>query len=121
MGTRGGGIGPLTAFVDDLLSRFANKALADTTFRLARDPLRKLAPNDRLIGAARTALAQNITPTDLIQGIVAALQFDAPDDPLAVELQQQIQHVGLKTVLTKHCGVNLAEPLGQLILAQSKE
>ncbi len=112
--------GELTPFVDDLLSRFENKALGDTTFRLGRDPLRKLAPNDRLIGAARTVLAQNITPTHLIQGIVAALYFDAPDDPLAVELQQQQQRVGLKTVLTQHCGVDPTEPLGQLILAQSR-
>ncbi len=113
--------GELTPFVDDLLTRFENKALGDTTFRLARDPLRKLAPNDRLIGATRTVLAQNITPINLIQGIIAALQFDAPDDPLAIELQQQQQRIGLKAVLTELCGIDPTKPLGQLILDQSKE
>ena len=36
----------LTAFADDLLRRFANRALGDTVARVAADPLRKLRPND---------------------------------------------------------------------------
>ncbi|NLF00815.1 MAG: mannitol dehydrogenase, partial [Anaerolineales bacterium] len=43
----------LQAHVRDLLARFANRALADPIDRLARDPLRKLKPDDRLVGAAR--------------------------------------------------------------------
>ena len=43
----------LRAHVADLLARFANRVLADPVVRLGRDPLRKLAPSDRLVGAAR--------------------------------------------------------------------
>ncbi|MCK5803696.1 MAG: mannitol dehydrogenase, partial [Lentisphaeria bacterium] len=42
----------LEEHVDDLMRRFSNTVLADTIFRLGRDPLRKLAPSDRLVGAA---------------------------------------------------------------------
>ena len=48
--------GPLFDHVDDLLHRFDNAALGDTNERVARDPERKLAVGDRLIGALRGAL-----------------------------------------------------------------
>ncbi|HEY3546121.1 MAG TPA: hypothetical protein VGK17_08510 [Propionicimonas sp.] len=48
--------GPLFDHVDDLLHRFDNAALGDTTERVVRDPERKLAAGDRLVGALRGAL-----------------------------------------------------------------
>ena len=48
--------GPLLDHVDDLLHRFDNRALGDTNERVARDPERKLAAGDRLVGALRGAL-----------------------------------------------------------------
>ncbi|HEY3337266.1 MAG TPA: hypothetical protein VGK18_02080 [Propionicimonas sp.] len=48
--------GSLLDHVDDLLHRFDNRALGDTNQRVARDPERKLAAGDRLIGALRNAL-----------------------------------------------------------------
>ncbi|MDR1797500.1 MAG: mannitol dehydrogenase [Clostridiales Family XIII bacterium] len=42
----------LEAHIQDLLARFANRALGDTCARVAADPARKLAPGDRLVGAA---------------------------------------------------------------------
>ena len=52
----------LEAHTHDLLRRFTNRALGDTIFRLGRDPLRKLAPKDRLVGAARLAEKAGIFP-----------------------------------------------------------
>ncbi|HEY3409488.1 MAG TPA: hypothetical protein VGK53_15055 [Propionicimonas sp.] len=48
--------GPLFDHVDDLLHRFDNAALGDINERVARDPERKLAAGDRLVGALRGAL-----------------------------------------------------------------
>lgn len=48
--------GKLLDHVDDLLHRFDNRALGDTNERVARDPERKLAAGDRLMGALRNAL-----------------------------------------------------------------
>ena len=44
--------GALLANIEDLLHRFGNRALGDTILRLGRDPIRKLAHADRLVGAA---------------------------------------------------------------------
>src|SRR5579871_2421700 len=57
------------AHVADLLVRFDNESLGDTCRRLARDPVRKLAPEDRLVGAARLCESQGIAPNALAWGI----------------------------------------------------
>ena len=64
----------LAAFNVDLMRRFANKALGDTVARVAADPIRKLGPNDRLIGAANLCLKHGITPSALARVIWAAFR-----------------------------------------------
>ena len=84
------GFGPSTLgiYAEDLLSRFANRALGDTVSRVAADPLRKLRPEDRLIGAASLCLKHGITPMALAQVIHAALSYDNAGDPAAGRLQE---------------------------------
>jgi mannitol-1-phosphate 5-dehydrogenase len=107
--------GALAANIEDLLARFANRALGDTILRLGRDPLRKLAPTDRLVGAARNALAQGVTPANLATGIAAALRFDHPDDPIAQELQARLRAAGVARVLAEVCEIKPGEPLFDMI------
>lgn len=110
--------GSLLANIDDLLARFANRALGDTTLRLGRDPLRKLAPGDRLVGAARCALAQGVTPLHLSTGIAAGLLFDPPADPVALELQARLAQRGVDAVLAEVCGIQPGEELHRLVVAR---
>lgn len=63
------------------LSRFRNPLLCDPIARVAREPFRKLAHNDRLIGAAQHCLSNGIVPKFLMLGIMAAFCFDSCDDP----------------------------------------
>ena len=101
--------------VEDLLARFRNRALGDTCRRVARDPIRKLAPDDRLAGAARLCESQKIEPRALAWAIVAALRYDDPEDPSACEMQQMIRSAGRDAALAKICGIQAAEPLAALI------
>lgn len=107
--------------VDYLLTRFANRVLADPIARLARDVIRKLAPEDRLVGAARLAEKHGIQPAGLAWGIAAALAYDNPDDAQAVELQQRLAHEGVERVLQTVCGIRSDEPLTELVLARYRE
>ena len=59
--------------ISDLLHRFTNAALKDTCARVGGDPGRKLSPDDRLIGSATLALAQDITPAYIAVGAAAGL------------------------------------------------
>ena len=63
------------------LSRFSNLLLYDPIIRVAREPFRKLAPNNRLIGAAQLALFCGIVPENLIIGILSAFLYDKANDP----------------------------------------
>jgi mannitol-1-phosphate 5-dehydrogenase len=99
----------------DLVRRFANRALGDTIFRLGRDPLRKLAASDRLVGAARLAEKAGIVPEALSLGIAAAYAFQDPADPLALELQQRIAARGLGAAMLEVSGIQPYEPLGMRV------
>jgi mannitol-1-phosphate 5-dehydrogenase len=101
----------LQEHVQDVLARLANRALADPISRLCRDPLRKLGPDDRLVGAARLAERHNIRPIGLAWGIAAALAYDRPDDVHAVALQARLSLEGLTHVMWKVCGIREHEPL----------
>ena len=102
----------------DLLRRFSNRALGDTVFRLGRDPMRKLAPSDRLVGAARLAESAGRVPEALAMGIAAGYCFDAPADPMAMELQNRIATDGFDAVLAEISGILPGEALAELVSQQ---
>ena len=112
--------GWLRAHVADLLRRFANRALADPVVRLARDPLRKLAPEDRLVGAARVAERAGQIPVHLAWGIAGALAYDEPSDPLAVALQERIAAQGVEGVMEEVSGIGRAEALGVAVVTRHR-
>ena len=62
---------PLLEHVDDLIHRFGNRALGDTVERVGRDPIRKTAARDRLLGAYAAAVSQHL-PTRHLSLAVAA-------------------------------------------------
>jgi mannitol-1-phosphate 5-dehydrogenase len=101
----------LTAFAEDLLGRFANKVLGDTVERVAADPLRKLRPEDRLVGAARLCLKQGRDAGALAQVIASAFAYDARSDASAQKLQAQRRLLGDATVIETVCGI---EPRSRL-------
>jgi len=105
----------LEPHIADIIRRMANRALGDTTFRLARDPLRKLGPEDRLVGAARLAERAGVVPKALSWGIAAGYCFDDGDDSLAMSLQQRIAAEGVDAVLADVSGIAPDEPLAALV------
>ncbi len=107
----------LNAHIADLTRRFANQALGDTVLRLGRDPLRKLGPTDRLVGAARLAEQTGGSPGALTKAIAAAYRFDDARDPLAVALQERLAVEGFDAVLSEVSGIQPNQPLAGLIRA----
>lgn len=63
------------------MQRFKNLLLFDPVSRVAREPFRKLALNDRLIGAAQLCLSAGIIPHHIILGIMAAFSYENSNDP----------------------------------------
>ena len=103
--------------LEDVKVRFSNPMLMDTVQRVARDPLRKLGPNDRLIGSAKLCMAHKVVPTNIATICGAALCYDYELDPAAVQLKQLILEKGPEYALHKVSGVNPEGELGCKILA----
>jgi mannitol-1-phosphate 5-dehydrogenase len=70
----------MSAHIDDLIARFGNQALGDTIYRAGRDLARKLAPDDRLIGAVRLCLAHRVEPKAVALGVASAFFFRGVDE-----------------------------------------
>jgi mannitol-1-phosphate 5-dehydrogenase len=61
------------AYAEDLLVRITNPWLNDSIERAVRDPIRKLAPNDRIFGTMSLALEYGIEPKYMALGALAGL------------------------------------------------
>ena len=70
----------LEEHIQDLLRRFKNPALGDTVFRVGRDLRRKLAREDRIIGAMLLDLGNGVQPLITARIAAAAMQFRATDE-----------------------------------------
>ena len=103
--------------MNDLKERFANPALMDTVERVGRDPLRKLQPEDRLVGGIRLCLAQGVFPRFIAMACGAALRYDFPGDPEAVALQEMIGKKGVAGVLREVCAIEPESEVGKEILS----
>jgi mannitol-1-phosphate 5-dehydrogenase len=90
----------------DITLRFSNPMIMDTIPRVARDPIRKLGPNERLIGSARLCLAQDVPPRHVAVAAGAALGYDHPQDPSAVRLQAMIAEKGPEKTLREIAGID---------------
>jgi mannitol-1-phosphate 5-dehydrogenase len=99
------------AYEEDLLRRYGNRALGDQVRRVAADPVRKLGPQDRLIGSARLCFEEGVDPRFVVAGIQAALAYHNTDDAGAVRLQEMLSSRGREAVLRDVCGLSPGEPL----------
>ncbi len=97
--------------IDDLLLRFTNAALKDTCKRVGGDPRRKLSPADRMIGAARLALENGVTPYYITVGAAAALVRFINE---AEEMSQGL--ASASKVLAEVSGIDVNGELAQMIL-----
>ncbi|KAI0051473.1 mannitol-1-phosphate 5-dehydrogenase [Auriscalpium vulgare] len=92
------------AYIERILLRFANPKLKDDVKRVARQPLRKLGREDRLLGPAYLAQGYGMPIDNLAHGIAAVFLFDMPDDEEAVQLQEKVKTHGIDKTVTEHTG-----------------
>ena len=103
------------AHIEDLISRFANKALGDTLHRVGRDLQRKLSREDRVIGPLLMDLREGIEPQVTALCAAAGMHFRAPDEqgelfPADREFLDEMAPQGVDWVLENVCGLDSAAP-----------
>ena len=103
------------AFTRTSLKKLQDYTIVDYIERNARDPIRKLGPDDRLVGSARLVLEYGIEPVNLCTAIAAAIYYRNEQDEFAVRLAAIRQTEGIDAILEKVCGLEASGELGRLI------
>jgi mannitol-1-phosphate 5-dehydrogenase len=102
--------------VADALRRYGNEELADPIARVARDPIRKLRSNDRLVGPARLIqTATGCVPAHFALGIAAAFLYRHARDIEALRLAALLRAQGLNRVLSTICKLEPHEDLARAV------
>jgi mannitol-1-phosphate 5-dehydrogenase len=96
--------------------RYTNAALADPIARVARDPLRKLAPGERLIGLLRRLEARGLAADSVYPVVAAALGYRSEQDPESLELARRLAEGGPEGVLRTVCSIEPKERHSAAIL-----
>ena len=106
------------AYIEKIISRFQNAYLNDGVTRVGRAPIRKLGPEDRLIRPTTQAAKADLGYTNLAKAIAAALLFDNPQDPEAVEVQSIIKEHGVAGALKEISALDPDSAITKEIIAQ---
>jgi mannitol-1-phosphate 5-dehydrogenase len=90
------------SYVSTTIERFKNHYLNDTIDRVARDPIRKLWPQDRLVSPFVELFDNNIPASFLGSWIASALLYQNNHDPQAIQLQSHIKNHWIENVITEY-------------------
>jgi mannitol-1-phosphate 5-dehydrogenase len=98
-----------------ILDLYADPALDDAVVRVARDPRRKLAADDRLVGPAGACLAAGIRPEALARVIAAALAYGEESDRQASDLRRELEFLEPEEVLSGVSTLDRNDELSRLV------
>ncbi len=106
--------------VDDLLQRFANKALGDSIYRVGRDVRRKLGRDDRVIGALRFDARQGTDAPCTVLCAAAGMRFRATDENGEMyendrDFARHVYPEGAEHVLREVAGLREDDPVDQAV------
>ncbi|MEA4888965.1 MAG: hypothetical protein VB070_05840 [Clostridiaceae bacterium] len=103
------------AFTETSRRKLQDYTIVDFIERNARDPIRKLGPDDRLIGSARLVLEEGFVPEHLCIAAAAAIFYEHAGDPSAEMLRQMRETQGIAAVIEKICELDPDGLLGSMI------
>lgn len=115
----------ILSYAEKLLFRFENTLLLDTVERVGKDPIRKLAKNDRLGGTFALVKETGGVPVYSALGIAAGLLFSPESDEAALEVSKFARENGVREAVKKYCSitddadVNLIERFYILLLSRA--
>lgn len=109
------------AFTETSRRKLQDYTIVDFIERNARDPMRKLGPDDRLIGSARLVMEQGFVPHNLCTAAAAAMYYVSPGDESAQQLKSLRESGGIDAVIEKVCKLDPQGELAGLIREKEQE
>ena len=104
-----------------MIKRFTTPGVEDPISRVSREPIRKIAPNDRIMGPANNCEEYGLENKYLLKGVACALKFKAEGDLQAEELQSFIAEKGVEAAIIKYTGVEKGSRMYNVILEEYKK
>lgn len=104
-----------------MVKRFTTPGVVDPISRVSREPIRKIAPNDRIMGPANNCEEYGLDNTYLLKGVACALKFRAEGDLQAEELQNYIADNGVESAIVKYTGAQKDSHMYNVILDEYKK
>lgn len=104
------------AFEKRSKAKYQDRDIVDPLSRIARDPIRKLGPEDRLIGPSKLCLQAGRKPENIALAAAAALFYNDPEDETAGKLKEMREQHGVEYILQNVCMLKPEEELYSLIL-----
>jgi mannitol-1-phosphate 5-dehydrogenase len=106
--------GQLDEHIGDLISRFRNRALGDTVYRVGSDLQRKLGSNDRLMAPFHAGFRLGLPVDKIAEAICYGTRFRAVDEdgnlfPGDAEFIRRVRDRGLKRTLMETGALNEKE------------
>ena len=103
------------AFTLTSKNKLQDYTIVDFIERNARDPLRKLGPDDRLVGSARLVDSYGIKPENLCTAIAAAIYYKSEGDEFANQLGDMRREHGVDYILENVCKIDPNGTIGTLV------
>ncbi|MBB5182745.1 mannitol-1-phosphate 5-dehydrogenase [Catenisphaera adipataccumulans] len=97
----------LVSYYDKMIiNRYTTPGIADPVTRVAREPIRKIAPNERIMGPAIKCEKYGLDNEYLLKACACALAYKYEKDKQAVTLQKFIAENGVEAAIKKYIGLD---------------
>ena len=101
-----------------MIKRFTTPGVVDPISRVSREPIRKIAANDRIMGPANLCEEYGLDNTYLLKGVACALKYKSEGDAQAEELQNFIKENGVEEAIVKYTGASKDSRIYNVILEE---
>lgn len=98
------------------VSIFRTHEFSDSLLRIVREPIRKLARNDRFIGPALCCIKHGILPYYIAKCMAYVFLYNNEKDPQSLELQQMLKEKGVEDTVITCCGLSKNESREKLLI-----
>ncbi len=105
----------MAAWTERMMGLIKNPHMTDDLIRLGADSLRKLGPDDRLVGAARLSIKHGGHPATIARAIRRGFLYENGDEGTQ-RVRAVYREKGLPGALAEICGLSPDEPLYDMVL-----
>lgn len=101
-----------------IIKRYTTPGVSDPITRVAREPIRKISPNDRIMGPAIQCEKLGLDNSYLLKGAACAMFYKNEEDAQAVELQKYIKENGPEAAVVKYIGLKPEDRMTKVIVEE---